>query len=179
MSGHGPNEAREFQHHWGRGGSKKHSRHHVCDESLMLLSARVERPPPSDTEATPGPLCPTPDTRHPTRSQARPLGGHVCDVDLVYRQILCCCPPELSGRRPQDRTTTPGPLSPTASAGRPTRSQARPLGGHTGSSPRGAHRPHPYPPHARAPSGVCVSVNSCDPPSCSSGDPGGPGRAES
>ena len=48
----------------------------VCDENPVMLSPRVEWPPPCDTETTPGPLCLTASAGHPTGSQARPLGGH-------------------------------------------------------------------------------------------------------
>ena len=83
-----------------------------CDVSHVLLSPRAERPPPSDTETTPSPLCPT------------------------------------------------------AAAGHPTRSQARPLGGHTGSSPRGAHRPSPVPAARTRPEWcACARFDRLTPPS--------------
>ena len=93
---------------------------------------------------------------------------------------LCCFPLELSGRRPETPRLPPGPLRPTASAGHPTRSQARSLGRHTGSSTHGDHRPHPYPPHARAPRVVCMCarLDRLAPPSRPSGNPCGPLRAE-
>ena len=48
----------------------------VRNDSVVLLSPRAERPPPSDTATFPGPLCLTASAGHPTRSQARPLSGH-------------------------------------------------------------------------------------------------------
>ena len=108
---------------------------------------------------------------------ARDRQNNVCDVNLVLLS------PRVERSPPSDRATTPGPLCPTAGAGHPTRSQARPLGGHTGSSPRGAHRPHPYPypPRARAPSGVYVHVLDSlvlPLPSVPRATPCGPRRAE-
>ncbi len=44
--------------------------HHVRDDSLVLLFPRVERPPPDDTETTPGPLCP-----HGRRGSSNPLAS--------------------------------------------------------------------------------------------------------
>ena len=76
--------------------------------------------------------------------------------------------------RPQlsDIVPTPSPLCPTADAGHPTRSQARPLDGHTGSSPRGAHRPHPVPASRTRPEWcVCARFDRLTPPARPSSDP--------
>ncbi len=88
---------------------------YVCDVILMLLPS-----PPS-------PRCPT----------TPPI--------ILVMKTLCCCPLELSGRRPLTPSQTQARSALTASAGHPTRSQARPLGGHTGPNPRGAYRSFPVP----------------------------------
>ncbi len=58
----------------------------VCDEDLVLLYSRAERPPPSVTETTPGPLCFTASAGHPTRSRARPLGGRISSGPSAARR---------------------------------------------------------------------------------------------
>ena len=127
---------------------------HFHDVNLVQLFHRVERPPPSRQGNNPRPALPH-GSRGPSDPLASPPSGRAhrfkptwglagrTPHPLHARALSGAC--ALSIARPR--------LCLMATAGHPTRSQARPLGGHTGSSPRGAHRPppYPYPPHARAP----------------------------
>ena len=95
---------------------------------------------------------------------ARSLATHELAVTAPKQDIADCednlvLPSPPVERPPTSGTAaTPGPFYPTAGAGHPTRSQARSLGGHTGSSPRGAHRPSPVPGRTRAPRVLCVGA---------------------
>ena len=145
----------------------------VCDVNLVLLSPRVERPPPSRQGNNPRPALPH-GSRGPSDPLASPPSGRAhrfkptwglagrTPHPLHARALSGAC--ALSIARPR--------LCLMATAGHPTRSQARPLGGHTGSSPRGAHRPYPAPAARTRPEWcVCARCDRLTPPSRPSGDP--------
>ena len=69
---------------------------HVCDENLVLLPSQAERPPPSDTATTPGPLCFTASADHPTRKLALWPGTPVRVHVGAHRP----CPDLLCARAP-------------------------------------------------------------------------------
>jgi len=83
-------------------------------------------------------------------------------VLLVCRGNLVQLPPQVA-LAPSDKATTTGSLCPTVGAGHPTRSQARSLGGRTGSSLRGAHQLYPVP-AARRRSAWCARFDRLTPP---------------
>ncbi len=105
---------------------------------------------------------------------------HSLAANVLVMTVWCCCPVELSGRRPQVRQQPPARSDPQqARAIRPARKLALWAGTLVRARVGLSGRP-PYPPHARAPSGVCVcSIRSFDPSLPSLGRPRvAPGRAE-
>ena len=117
-------------------------------------------------------FCPPTLAARTSSSPARRAHRALRFAFLHVLKVLCCCPLELSGRCRLSPKQPPDPLCLAASASQPTRSQARPLGGLTGSSPRGAHRPHPVPATRTRPErGECARFDRLTPPSRPSGDP--------